>query len=114
MFLIQEWPEMDDFERKKKFGCKRKKFRYFKQIYFKQKLGTMPHVFNPCKIFCIFFCFRAFYVGKGVNALVARPPKTYFFFIAASHLIEWLHNMQQSQIRGHNWLSQVYSLLIID
>ena len=54
MFLKQEKPEMDDFERKTKFGSEGKvlsKIQYFKKILKKKCPG-----FNwyPCKNFTIF------------------------------------------------------------
>ena len=55
MFLNQEKPEMDDFERKKTLVLKGKKNQYFMIIFCNG---------YPCKkvtkYFCIFFCFRAF------------------------------------------------------
>ena len=56
MFLIQERPEMDDFERKK--GCLGRKTNYKISLFKKKYLDFNRY---PCKkYFRIFFGFRTF------------------------------------------------------
>ena len=68
MFLKQEKPEMDDFEKKIKFGSKRKilrKILYFKKIFWKNSQAFNGYLSkNVTKYFGIFFCFRTFYAWE--------------------------------------------------
>ena len=61
MFLQQEKPEMDDFERKQILVLKEKFFFNISKEYFEKCPSFKGY---PCKnittYFCIFFCFRTF------------------------------------------------------